>query len=388
MMRSALFTSESVTEGHPDKVCDQIADQILDELLAADPMTRCACEVIAEPGRVHIMGEITSGASVDYEACARKVIRRVGYTDPDLGFTDRCAVTSFLHRQSPDIALGVDRSWESKSEGPAEIGAGDQGIMFGYACDETANYMPLAIQLAHGLTRKLAQARKSGALPYLRPDGKSQVTVQYQNGLPQRVEAIVLSTQHDPDVSLEQLRADLEKQVIRAVVPDAFMDADTKLYINPTGRFVLGGPAADTGLTGRKIIADTYGGYARHGGGSFSGKDPTKVDRSAAYMARCIAKHIVASGAARQCEIQLGYAIGVARPVSIFVDTQGTGLISNEALADWIAANFDLRPSAIIDFLGLRRPIYSPTSVYGHFGRDEFPWERLDAALLRSLAAQ
>lgn len=386
-MSKTLFTSESITEGHPDKVCDQIADRILDELLAQDPMSRCACEVIAEPGAVHIMGEITTQAKVDYEACARSVIREIGYTNPEYGFTDRCAITCSLHQQSPDIAMGVNCSWESKDSSHNDIGAGDQGMMFGYASNETKNYMPLAIQLANDLVRRLTYLRKAKILPYLRPDGKSQVTVEYENGIPKRVEAVVISTQHNPDVEIAQLREEISENLIKAIIPGNMLDENTKIYINPTGRFVLGGPAADTGLTGRKIIADTYGGYARHGGGAFSGKDPTKVDRSAAYMARYIAKHIVASGLADKCEIQLGYAIGVAKPVSIMVDTFGTGKVSETALEGWIKDHIDLRPGAIIDKLQLRNPIYSATSAYGHFGRESFPWECLDNELLDTLNA-
>lgn len=381
------FTSESVTEGHPDKICDQIADRILDELLRQDPQSRCACEVTAEPGAVHIMGEITSSARVDYDACARAVIREIGYTDDALGFTDRCAITCSLHQQSPDIAMGVDRSAEGRRNGYEDLGAGDQGMMFGFACNETANYMPLPIQLANSLTYGLARLRKTAALPYLRPDGKSQVTVEYRNGRPARIEAIVLSAQHDPDVEVETLRGDIYEKLIGSVIPSAWMDAGTKIYINPTGRFVLGGPAADTGLTGRKLIADTYGGYAHHGGGAFSGKDPTKVDRSAAYMARYIAKHIVAAGMAERCEIQLGYAIGVAHPVSVSVDTMGTGKMPDDRLEQWVQSDFDLRSAAIIDKLELRAPIYSATSVYGHFGRDAFSWEMLDQALIEGLRA-
>ncbi len=381
------FTSESVTEGHPDKICDQIADRILDELLKQDPQSRCACEVTAEPGSVHIMGEITSSAHVDYEACARAVIRKIGYTDDALGFTDRCAITCSLHQQSPDIAMGVNQSAEGKREGYEDIGAGDQGMMFGFACNETSSYMPLPIQLANSLTYGLTRLRKTAILPYLRPDGKSQVTVEYQDDKPIRIEAIVLSAQHDPDVEIERLREDIYENLIYPMIPSSLMDKDTKVFINPTGRFALGGPAADTGLTGRKIIVDTYGGYAHHGGGAFSGKDPTKVDRSAAYMARYIAKHIVAAGMADRCEIQLGYAIGVANPVSVSVDTMGTGKMSDEGLEQWVRANFDLRPATIIDKLQLRTPIYSGTSTYGHFGRDAFPWEKLDRVLIESLKA-
>lgn len=386
-MNTKYFTSESITEGHPDKVCDQIADRILDELLTQDPMSRCACEVTAEPDAVHIMGEITTQAKVDYEACARSVIREIGYTNPDYGFTDKCAITCSLHQQSPDIALGVNSSWESKDSNQTDLGAGDQGMMFGYASNETKNYMPLAIQLANDLVRRLTYLRKAEILSYLRPDGKSQVTVEYENGTPKRVEAVVISTQHDPDVEIEQVRDDIMENLIKVVIPANMLDKNTKIYINPTGRFVLGGPAADTGLTGRKIIADTYGGYARHGGGAFSGKDPTKVDRSAAYMARYLAKHIVAAGLAEKCEIQLGYAIGVARPVSIMVDTFETGRVSEDVLESWIKENVDLRPSAIIDKLQLRTPIYSATATYGHFGRDRFSWEHLDNKLLDAMSA-
>jgi len=386
-MSIRLFTSESVTEGHPDKVCDQIADRILDELIAQDPDSRCACEVTAEPGAVHIMGEITTKALVNYAACARDVIRSIGYTKQEYGFTDGCSISCSIHEQSPDIAMGVDRSLESKDGFEAETGAGDQGMMFGYACNETPAYMPLAIQLANELTLQLTHLRQTGKLPYLRPDGKSQVTVEYEDGAPNRIDAVVISAQHDDCVDIGTLRSDIERELIRAVVPEELMDENTRIYINPTGRFVLGGPAADTGLTGRKIIADTYGGYARHGGGAFSGKDPTKVDRSAAYMARFIAKHIVSAQLAEKCEIQLGYAIGVAEPVSVSVDTFGTGMVPDDLLAEWIRENIDLRPASIIKRLGLRRPIYSHSSAYGHFGRtDEFhPWECWDSELLWSL---
>lgn len=385
-MNIKLFTSESVTEGHPDKVCDQIADKILDELLKQDPKSRCACEVIAEPGAVHIMGEITTSAEVDYIACAREVIREIGYTDPELGFTDECSITCSLHRQSPDIAIGVDCALENREKGEKDIGAGDQGMMFGYACNETENYMPLAIQLANELTRRLAYLRKTHSLPYLRPDGKAQVTVEYHDGKPKRVAAVVVSAQHDDVIESSRLREDILENLIRVVIPSQFLDENTQLYINPTGRFVLGGPAADTGLTGRKIIADTYGGYARHGGGAFSGKDPTKVDRSAAYMARYVAKHIVAAQLADKCEIQLGYAIGVAKPVSVSVDTFGTGRVPDQILESWVCSNFDLRPAAIIEKLDLCRPIYLSTAAYGHFGSSvpNRTWEILDSRLIES----
>ena len=387
-MSKRLFTSESVTEGHPDKICDQIADRILDELLKQDPLSRCACEVTAEPGAVHIMGEITTRAKVNYVNCARQVIREIGYTDPELGSTDQCTITCSLHQQSPDIAQGVDCSLEGRATGRMDVGAGDQGMMFGYACDETPEYMPLPIQLAHQLTRRLAEVRKSGTLSYLRPDGKSQVTVEYEDEKPAGVAAVVLSAQHDPEVNVEQMHSELWREVIYPVIPENLCRDDMKIFINPTGRFVLGGPAADTGLTGRKIIADTYGGCARHGGGAFSGKDPTKVDRSAAYMARCAAKHIVAAGLAGKCEIQLGYSIGVAHPVSVSVDTFGTGVVPDEELSAWVTDTFDFRPAAIIETLQLRRPIYFPTSVYGHFGAgvSERSWEMLDAEVLSSAA--
>ena len=382
-MGKYLFTSESVTEGHPDKLCDQISDRILDELLSKDPYSRCACEVTAEPGAVHIMGEITSEAKINYEACARAVIRKVGYTKPEYGFTDGCEVTCSIHQQSGDIAMGVNHAYDDASD----TGAGDQGMMFGYACNETDCYMPLAIYLAHELTRKLTDCRRMGVLPYLRPDGKSQVTVEYVDGKPTRVEAVVISAQHDPEVDIVKIRHDIYEELIKTVIPEELLDENTKIYINPTGRFVLGGPAADTGLTGRKIIVDTYGGYAHHGGGAFSGIDPTKVDRSAAYMARYVAKHVVAAGLAEKCEIQLGYAIGVAKPVSVMIDTFGTGVIADEVLGDWIQTNIDLRPDAIIKKLELRSPIYSATAAYGHFGRCHFPWERLDEKLIDLLKA-
>ena len=384
-MSRKLFTSESVTEGHPDKICDQIADRILDELLRQDPQSRCACEVTAEPGAVHIMGEITSSAKVDYIGCAREVIRNIGYTNPELGFTDQCAVTCSLHRQSPDIAMGVDKALEAKENNMTDeeidaIGAGDQGMMFGFATNETEEYMPYPISLAHKLSRQLTKVRKDGTLSYLRPDGKTQVTVEYDDGKPSRLDAVVLSTQHDPDITQEQIHEDIKREVFDKILPADMVDDETKFFINPTGRFVIGGPHGDAGLTGRKIIVDTYGGYARHGGGAFSGKDCTKVDRSAAYAARYVAKNIVAAGLADKCEIQLSYAIGVAEPTSIMVDTFGTGKKSNQELVDLIRKHFDLRPAGIIKMLDLRRPIYKQTAAYGHFGRNDLdlPWERLD----------
>lgn len=385
-MSIRYFTSESVTEGHPDKICDQISDRILDELLRRDPESRCACETTVEPGAVHVMGEVTSIAAIDYEACARDVIRKIGYTKDEYGFTDRCTFTSAIHTQSTDIAMGVNNALESRELEDADIGAGDQGMMFGYACNETTELMPLAICCANALTKGLTDLRKSGRLLYLRPDGKSQVTVAYENGKPIGISAIVVSTQHDPDIDIETLRNDIEKHLIRAIIPEDFLLPGASIYINPTGRFVLGGPAADTGLTGRKIIADTYGGYARHGGGAFSGKDPTKVDRSAAYMARYVAKHVVKAGLADKCELQLSYAIGVAQPLSVFVDTFGTGKVSDEIIENWIIKTFDLRPAAIIKTLNLRRPIYQSTAAYGHFGEmaDKRPWEQIDEALIAS----
>lgn len=381
MKEKILFTSESVTEGHPDKLCDQIADRILDELLKQDPHSRCGCEVTAEPGAVHIMGEITSRAAVDYAACARDVIRAVGYTDPDYGFTDQCRITSTVHRQSQDVAMGISNAYDD----PGTAGAGDMGMMFGYACRETPVYMPLAIQLANDLTRRLSLVRKRGILPYLRPDGKAQVTVEYEDGRPVRVDTVVLAAQHDPHISMAELRRDLMNEVVFPTIDGRLLDDDTRYLINPTGRFVEGGPAADTGLTGRKIIADTYGGRAGHGGGAFSGKDPTKVDRSGAYMARFLAKHIVAAGLADRCEIQLSYAIGVSQPVSLWINTFGTGSVSEERLQMWIRENLDLRPAAIIERLKLRNVSYVMTAAYGHFGKGWLPWEQFDPALLRGL---
>lgn len=384
-MNIKLFSSESVTEGHPDKICDQISDKILDTLLIQDPFSRCACEVIAEPNAVHIMGEITSKASIDYVKCAKEVIQKIGYTKSEYEFTDNCNITCSIHDQSSDIALGVDKSLEAKENNSLDIGAGDQGMMFGFACDETPELMPLSIMLAHKLTLRLTEVRKNNILPYLRPDGKAQITIEYIDNLPKKIHTVVLSTQHDPDITNEQLKNDILREVIYKVIPNSMIDDNTKIYINPTGRFVLGGPAADTGLTGRKIIVDTYGGYARHGGGAFSGKDPTKVDRSGAYMARYIAKNIVASEIAKKCEIQISYSIGIAKPVSIFVDTFGTGKVDDLAITKWIEENVDLRPAAIIETLDLRKPIYSSTASYGHFTNQEHSWEQINPKYVSGL---
>lgn len=378
-----FFTSESVTEGHPDKICDQISDAVLDAILAKDPYARVACETSATTGLVLVMGEISTDCYVDIQSVARNTIRRIGYDRAKYGFDcDTCAVLTAIHEQSADIALGVDNSVEHRETGDVAdtFGAGDQGMMFGYATNETEEYMPLAITLAHKLTRKLTEVRKSGELDYLRPDGKSQVTVEYENGKVKRLEAVVVSTQHSEKISAEQLRKDIEKRVIRAVLPAELIDENTKIYINPTGRFEIGGPHGDSGLTGRKIIVDTYGGSCPHGGGAFSGKDPTKVDRSAAYFARYICKNVVAAGLADECTLEVAYAIGVARPVSLFVNTKGTGKLSDEKIADIISREFDMRPYSIIKTLDLRRPIYEATAAYGHFGRPEFPWEKLDRA--------
>ena len=378
-----VFTSESVTEGHPDKMCDAISDAVLDAILAQDPKARVACEVTATTGMVLVAGEITTKCYADIEKIARDTIREIGYTDNDLYFNaDTCAVLVTVSGQSPDIAMGVDASLESRESGSEnDTGAGDQGMMFGFACDQTPELMPMPISLSHRLTRKLTEVRKNGKVPYLRPDGKAQVTVHYdENNKPVKVTAVVVSTQHSPDVTNDRIREDVMNHVIKAVIPAELLDGGTKYYINPTGRFVIGGPVGDTGLTGRKIIVDTYGGYASHGGGCFSGKDPTKVDRSGAYVARYIAKNIVAAGLAKQCEIQLAYAIGVAKPVSVYVDTKGTGSIPDSKIAELVNKHFDLRPSAIIKHFDLCRPIYKQTAAYGHFGRNDIdlPWERTD----------
>ena len=384
MARHYLFTSESVTEGHPDKVCDQISDAVLDAILAQDPMGRVACETTACTGLIHVMGEITTTCYVDIAKIAREVVREIGYDRGKYGFDcDTCGVITSIDEQSPDIALGVDKSLESKSGADSELsnGAGDQGMMFGYACDETPELMPLPLSLAQKLCLRMAEVRKSGLLPYMRPDGKSQVTVEYdENNRPVRVDTVVISTQHNPDVTLEQIRKDMIEQVAKGVIPANMLDENTKYYVNPTGRFVKGGPAADSGLTGRKIIVDTYGGSAPHGGGCFSGKDPTKVDRSAAYAARWVAKNIVAAGLARRCQVELAYAIGVAQPVSILVDTFGTGTVSDDRLEAAVRKVFDLRPTAIIRDLDLRKPIYRKLAAYGHMGREDLgvSWEKTD----------
>ena len=387
MARHYLFTSESVTEGHPDKICDQISDAVLDAILAQDPSGRVACETASCTGFILVTGEITTTASLDIPAIVRRTVNEIGYNDAKTGFDGNiCAVMVALDRQSPDIAMGVDKALEARESGLSDeqieaIGAGDQGMMFGYATNETPELMPYPIALAHKLARQLTKVRKDGTLSYLRPDGKSQVSVEYdENGRPMRLEAVVLSTQHDEDVTQEQIHEDIKKYVFDPVLPGELVDEDTKFFINPTGRFVIGGPQGDAGLTGRKIIVDTYGGYARHGGGAFSGKDCTKVDRSAAYAARYVAKNIVAAGLAERCEIQLSYAIGVAQPTSVMVDTFGTGRLGNERLVEIIRENFDLRPAGIIKMLDLRRPIYRATAAYGHFGRDDvaLPWEAVD----------
>jgi S-adenosylmethionine synthetase len=387
-MTKKLFTSESVTEGHPDKMCDQISDAILDAILAEDPNGRVACETLVTTGLVMVAGEISTDCYVDIQKIVRETVRDIGYTRAKYGFDcDTCAVVTSIHEQSPDIAQGVDKSLESRtgedSNGEAaETGAGDQGMMFGFACNETPELMPLPISLAHRLSKKLSEVRKTGTLEYLRPDGKTQVTIEYEDEKPKRVDTVVMSTQHSPDVDLDTIRRDLIKYVIKPIIDESFIDDKTKILINPTGRFVIGGPQGDAGLTGRKIIVDTYGGYGRHGGGAFSGKDPTKVDRSGAYAARHVAKNIVAAGLADKCEVEIAYAIGVARPVSIYVDTFGTGKISEDRLIELIKRNFDLRPAAMIRDLDLRKPIYKKTAAYGHFGRADIdlPWERTDKA--------
>ena len=386
-MEKRLFTSESVTEGHPDKICDQISDAILDALMEQDPMSRVACETCATTGIVMVMGEITTNAYVDIQKIVRDTVREIGYTRGKYGFdADTCGVLTAIDEQSSDIAMGVDKALEAKEHKMSDeeleaIGAGDQGMMFGYASDETEEYMPYPIALAHKLARRLTEVRKNGTLPYLRPDGKTQVTVEYdENGVPARLDAVVLSTQHDPDVSQEQIHEDVKKYIFDEILPADMVDENTKFFINPTGRFVIGGPHGDSGLTGRKIIVDTYGGMARHGGGAFSGKDCTKVVRSAADAARYVAKNIVAAGIAKKCEIQLSYAIGVAQPTSVMVDTFGTGKIADDKLVEIVRENFDLRPAGIIKMLDLRRPIYKQTAAYGHFGRNDLdlPWEKLD----------
>ncbi len=385
MMEKLLFTSESVTEGHPDKICDAVSDAILDACLEQDPMSRVACETVTSTGFVLITGEITTKAQLDIPSIVRKTVNEIGYNDAKIGFDgNTCSIMVALDQQSPDIAMGVDKALEAREgslKDDLDTGAGDQGMMFGYATNETPEYMPYPIALAHRLSLRLAQVRKDGTLPYLRPDGKTQVSVEYdENGKPKRLEAVVLSTQHDEDVSQEQIHDDIKKYVFDEVLPPEMIDEDTKFYINPTGRFVIGGPQGDAGLTGRKVIVDTYGGMARHGGGAFSGKDCTKVDRSASYAARYVAKNIVAAGLADRCEIQLSYAIGVAQPTSIMVETFGTGKIPDEKIVEIIRENFDLRPAGIIEMLDLRRPIYRPTAAYGHFGRTDvdLPWEALD----------
>ena len=386
-MERRLFTSESVTEGHPDKMCDQISDAILDAMLSQDPMSRVACETVTTTGIVCVLGEITTKANVDIQKLVRDTVREIGYTSSEMGFdADTCAVQVMIHQQSPDIAMGVDRALEVREQHMSEeqldgIGAGDQGMMFGYAINETPEFMPYPIALAHRLSRKLAEVRKNGTLPYLRPDGKTQVTVEYdENGKPVKLDAVVLSTQHSEDISQKQIHKDVKKYIFDEVLPQELVAEDTKFFINPTGRFVIGGPMGDSGLTGRKIVVDTYGGASGHGGGAFSGKDCTKVDRSACYAARYVAKNIVAAGLADRCQIQLSYAIGVAQPTSIMVDTFGTGKLSNSRLVEIVKENFDLRPAGIIKMLDLRRPIYRQTAAYGHFGRTDIdlPWERCD----------
>ena len=380
-MDKRYFTSESVTEGHPDKLCDQVSDAVVDEILRHDPAARVACECTASTGLLNIFGEITTSCYVDLQKVARDTVRDIGYTRGKFGFdADTCAVVVSIDEQSPDIAMGVDSALDTRAQGGLDIGAGDQGLMFGFACNQTEQFMPLPIELAHALTRRMSQVRKSGEVPYMRPDGKSQVTVEYVDGVPTRVDTVVISTQHDPEAMHAQIEKDMMEKVIAKVIPQRLLDDKTKYYINPTGRFVIGGPHGDAGLTGRKIIVDTYGGYARHGGGAFSGKDPTKVDRSASYAARYAAKNIVAAGLAEECELQLAYAIGVAHPVSVRIDTRGTAKAKETDIENALCRAMDFRPQAIIERLGLRRPLYRQIAAYGHFGRPDLdlPWEKLD----------